>query len=152
MGFVATEGDEVTELQKFLFDSGFMPRANDENVFSGVFDYATQSSVRLFQEYVRSIEGNKEVKPDGIIGNNSKKHIIRWKQNNIKADWIDISSKNPTEEYTKWIDLLNKAKEHYLTKLTQNVVLKKIEGYLSENRSATRKVSEWDFKKSDIHI
>lgn len=151
LGFVPTEGNEVTELQMFLFDSGFMPRANDEYAFNGVFDYATQASVRLFQEYVRSIEG-KNVKPDGIIGNNSKKHIIRWKQNNIKADWIDISSKNPTDEYTKWIELLNKAKEHYLTKLTQNEVLKKIETHLTTHKSATRKVFEWDFKTSDIHL
>ncbi|MEL6945842.1 MAG: peptidoglycan-binding protein, partial [Bacteroidota bacterium] len=56
-------GKEVKRLQTFLFDAGFMPRSNKD----GIFGYVTQASVRLFQEYVRTME-KIACKPDGIVG------------------------------------------------------------------------------------
>lgn len=54
--FRELSGLDVEILQKFLYESGFMPRG----VIDGVFDYVTQASTRLFQEYVRTMESKKK--------------------------------------------------------------------------------------------
>ncbi len=108
-GFIELSGNEVAQLQEFLYEKGFMPRG----VIDGVFDYVTQASVRLFQEYVRSMEGF-QIDVDGIVGPGTMKHVDRWRADQKKAsDWKKWSSENPTPEYTQWLELLNKAKIHY---------------------------------------
>ncbi len=148
--FKALPGSEVVELQTFLFNAGFMPRAKNEGVINGVFDYSTQASLRLFQEYVRTMdpEGDQNMIPDGIKGDGTQSHIDRWKLQNKKADWTTISSENPTEEYVKWIKILNNAKEHYLNNM--NDILRDVENF--DKNTDTRKVSEWEFNTNDIHL
>ena len=107
--FKETLNTEVSDLQQFLFKAGFMPRG----VIDGVFDYVTQASVRLFQEYVRSIEGVTSMVPDGIVGKGTWKHINRWKAENKVSEWGKHSTTNPTPEYTQWMNLLSQAKSHY---------------------------------------
>lgn len=137
-------GSDVSSLQKFLFDSGFMPRG----VIDCIFDYVTQSSVRLFQEYVRTIEGFSDVLPDGMVGKGTWKHIERWKRLKKIADWKQYSALKPTEEFTKWIKLLNKAKNHYNTH--QSPILKQVVDFQKE--SDTIKPKEWTFDSNEIHL
>ncbi len=90
-------GMSITELQKFLKEKGFMPHTN----MDGVFGYRTLSGLRLFQEYVRTIEGYKEVTSDGIFGPTALKHIKRWQSDSsLTCEW---NNKTPSEEYTDWL-------------------------------------------------
>ncbi len=142
--FRETHGTEVADLQRFLFEAGFMPRG----VVDGIFDYVTQASARLFQEYVRTIEGENTMIPDGIIGQVTKQHINRWKASGKVSEWGKASISNPSEEYKKWMNLLNKAKVHY--QQNPNAILSQIENF--GRASDTRKVNSWDFDPNEIHL
>ncbi len=142
--FREQEGSNVALLQQFLFDAGFMPRG----VIDGIFDYVTQSSARLFQEYVRTIEGFSGMTPDGIVGKGTQKHIERWKALKITADWKKYSSQNPTSEFTKWISLLNSAKNHY--KNNPSAILAHVEKFIHD--SDTIKVGDWKYDPNEIHL
>ncbi|MDO7170580.1 peptidoglycan-binding domain-containing protein [Mariniflexile sp. AS56] len=142
--FREDSGKHVSKLQHFLHKAGFMPRAS----FDGVFGYVTQAAVRLFQEYVRSIEHVKDMVPDGIVGNGTMKHVERWQQENKVAEWGTRNANNPTKQYTDWMDLLQQAKRHY--EANPGPVLKHLNGI--SKTYATRKPSDWTFKTSDIHL
>lgn len=137
-------GTDVTQLQHFLYDSGFMPRAS----FDGVFGYVTQAATRLFQEYVRTIENETSMIPDGIVGSTTMRHIIRWKQENKISQWSQHSGNKPTQHFTEWLQLLNKAKQHYQS--NPGPVLKNLNS-LAKTYS-TKKVDDWDFDSNQIHL
>ncbi len=148
--FTELTGNEVTQLQEFLFQKGFMPRG----VIDGVFDYVTQAAVRLFQEYVRSVEGFK-IDVDGIVGSGTMKHMERWGADDEKvSDWKKWSSDNPTPEYTQWLALLNKAKSYY--KENSNPILDQVKNFGKDSavgkETDTRKVDDWDFDPKQVHL
>lgn len=138
------DDDSVLKLQQFLFNAGFMPRAT----FDGVYGYVTQAAVRLFQEYVRTMDGEKSMVPDGIVGSGTMSHINRWKKENKTSEWGKSSSDNPTETYKNWMQLLKKAKQHYMNH--PGPILKHL-NTLNKTYS-TKKPSEWTFNKTDIHL
>ena len=146
------QGNQIEELQTFLHEKGFLPH----NKPNGIYDYVTLAAVRLFQEYVRTVEGDTTIgKPDGWAGTNSTtktsntwKAIKRWQKDNVVNEWAGFSKDNPTKEYTKWINLLNANKQKYLANL--NDILMKVETY--SKASDTRKVSEWDFSSDHVHL
>ncbi len=142
--FREVPGAEVTELQQFLFKAGFMPRG----VIDGIFDYVTQASARLFQEYVRTVEGVASMVPDGIIGRVTKQHIDRWKTSGKVSDWGKASTANASEEYKKWMNLLSKAKTHY--QQNDNAILSQINHF--GKATDTIKVNDWDFSPNEIHL
>lgn len=142
--FKERNGSEVTVLQEFLFRSGFMPRG----VIDGIFDYVTQSSARLFQEYVRTVEGFSDMIPDGIVGIGTWKHIERWKSLKKVADWKKYTAQKPTEEFAKWIELLNSAKDYYDTH--QSPILKQVVDF--QEQSDTIKLADWTFDPNEIHL
>lgn len=140
------ETNEVAELQQFLFKAGFMPRG----VVDGIFDYVTQSAARLFQEYVRTIdpEGDKNMVPDGIVGNVTMQHVQRWKNQGKVADWSKSSSANPTKEYSDWIKLLNEAKAHY--QANPGPIMQAVNAL--PKTYSTIKVKDWNFSPDNIHL
>lgn len=142
--FRETQGTRVLELQRFLFEAGFMPRC----VFDGVFGYVTHAAVRLFQEYVRTFDGISEMVPDGIVGRGTMKHISSWKQSGRTPEWGSNTSSSPTEEYNKWMELLNKAKSHYIN--NPGPVLQELNRL--PNTYATLKPKDWTFNTTDIHL
>ncbi|OAB81860.1 peptidoglycan-binding domain-containing protein [Cochleicola gelatinilyticus] len=144
--FRKESASEVTELQKFLHQAGFMPRG----VVDGVFDYVTQAAVRLFQEYVRTVDpnGDSSMLPDGIVGRGTNAHISRWKQNGTVSDWGKASVETASEEYTNWIHLLQKAKAHYSE--NPGSIMKQVNKII--NTHATRKATDWDFGSDKIHL
>ena len=145
-------GNQVAELQNFLHEKGFMPF----NPPNGIYDYVTMAAVRLFQEYVRTIEGDASIgTPDGWAGrnegqsvSNTWKHVKRWQQNNVVNEWATSSVTNPSPEYTKWINLLNAAKRNYVA--NKHPILKMIENH--PHASDTRKVENWDFGTDKVHV
>lgn len=151
--FTQMSGNSVRDLQQFLKDAGFMPKAT----MDGIFGYSTQSAVRLFQEYLRSIEGDATIGvPDGIVGPNTWAHIETWKKNKkaenpeFVCQWGQISSQKPTPEFSKWIDLLNQAKNHFISVKDSHPIVKLVENY---NRPTdTKKVGDWDTSPNTIHL
>lgn len=148
--FREAPGSGIRELQQFLKDAGFMPKAN----LDGVFGYATQASVRLFQEYLRTVEGNSAIgAPDGVVGPNTWRHMEKWKQEKAGSDafvseWGRLGAQNPSPEFNRWLGLIARAKEFYLQ--NPNPIVAHIEQY---NRPTdTRKVSAWDTSPETIHL
>lgn len=144
--FRKENASEVSELQRFLHQAGFMPRG----VIDGVFDYVTQAAVRLFQEYVRTIDpnGDATMLPDGIVGSGTNAHIARWKQNKMVSDWGTASIDNASEEYTTWVQLLQKAKSHYMQ--NPGPIMEQV-NKISKTHS-TLKATDWDFGTDKIHL
>ncbi|MDN3493544.1 peptidoglycan-binding domain-containing protein [Winogradskyella bathintestinalis] len=136
--------DAVENLQRFLFKAGFMPRA----AFDGVFGYVTQAAVRLFQEYVRTMENFKTMVPDGIVGSGTMSHVDRWKNENKVSEWGSFTGENPTEAYTNWMQLLHKAKDHYTN--NPGPILKHLNGL--RKTYASIKPADWKFDTNDIHL
>ena len=142
--FRENSGGDVALLQQFLFHAGFMPRGT----IDGIFDYVTMASVRLFQEYVRSVEGIKEMVPDGIVGGGTWDHIQRWQAAGKVADWKEHLSGNPSEEYSRWMSLLAKAKHHY--GVTNHPIIAQVEAY--PGISDTLKINDWNTDNGQIHL
>lgn len=142
--FREMSGNQITELQHFLFKAGFMPRG----VIDGIFDYVTQAATRLFQEYVRTIEGVTTVIPDGIVGKGTWSHVNRWKAQGKVSDWGTISSENPTNEYVEWMQLFEAAKTHYEQR--NDPILSQVDAF--QNETDTLKVSDWNTEPNEIHL
>lgn len=145
--FSPVPGTTVRELQQFLKDAGFMPKANVD----GIFGYATQAAVRLFQEYVRTIEKDASIgAPDGIVGEGTLGHINKWKRDRpgFVSEWGRATSQNPSEEFRQWISLLAKAKQFYQS--NPNPIVEHLNAY--QKRTDTRKVRDWDTAAESIHL
>jgi peptidoglycan hydrolase-like protein with peptidoglycan-binding domain len=134
----------VSDAQRFLNDSGFFPSGKVD----GICGYRTLSAIRLFQEYVRTVEGEAGIGyPDGVMGPKTISHSNRWKTRNQKTEWAGVSSANPTREYADWMSLLHKVKEKYAA--APNAMLRKLNEFARP--SDTIKVSNWDFDPDKIH-
>lgn len=147
--FQALSGTEkpILELQTFLRDTGFMPNTN----LDGVFGYRTFSGVRLFQEYVRTIEG-KEIVPDGIVGDGTRGHIKRWKKEGLRCEW---NKGEPSKDFSQWIQFLVKAKQYYEGEANRpaeerNKILTFSEGFTKT--TATKKIKDWDISADSVHL
>ena len=150
--FKEVKGTNIQQLQQFLKDAGFMPKAN----IDGVFGYGTTAAVRLFQEYTRTVEGKSNIGiPDGVVGQNTARFIREWRERRSKdapdyiCEWGKASSDNPTEAYVHWISLLEKGKEYY-SKQKTNPILQHIEQF--DQPTDTRKVADWDASTDTIHL
>lgn len=142
--FRKVPGGNVTRLQQFLHHAGFMPRGG----IDGVFDYVTQAAVRLFQEYVRTVEQIPDMKPDGIVGRGTLQHINRWQQENRISDWAVYSGSQPMQAYENWMQLLEKAKQHYIAH--PGPTLQRVNQ--RARTGATRKPADWSFNRDDVHL
>lgn len=145
-----TEPMTVAEVQQTLKDIGFFPGG----VVDGICGYRTLAAIRLFQEYVRSVEKIADIGvPDGLFGKGTGKHLKRWIAAGLKANWQDTvqawQSGNPVQgEFTTWLTFLNGVKQHYLNHPT--LMLQKVEAFQGE--TDTIKVADWDFDPQHIHM
>lgn len=146
----AGEKISVAQAQAMLREMGFLPGSR----IDGICGYRTQSSIRLFQEYVRSIEHKKCV-PDGILGPQTLGHFERWRKAGIKASWLPAleawESKSLADsdcEFNRWLQYLEKVKAHYLSK--PSPMLKLVNAY--SRSSDTVKVADWDFSPDHVHV
>ena len=148
--FLEVPGRSVKDLQQFLKDAGFMPRAS----LDGVFGYVTAAAVRLFQEYIRTVEGDSSIgTPDGVAGSNTFRLIEKWKAekqgtSDFVCKWGQSSSQTSSEEFNKWIALLQKAKAHFLQNPSPTLQL--VEKY--PRQSDTLKLKDWDTSPDTIHL
>lgn len=143
IAFTNVSGGAVKAFQTTMRDFGFYPKGP----IDGIFGYRTLGAARLFQEYVRSIEGHTEIGvPDGAVGPKTYTHIDRWKAANHKADWVKYSPTAPSDEFKLWLGLLDKIKAQGAT----NKALELLNSY--SGATDTRKIAEWDFSADKTHL
>ncbi len=139
----------VLQVQRALTEIGFFPGGKAD----GICGYRTQSAIRLFQEYVRSVEKH-DCLPDGRFGPQTQAHVERWvaaKQRMVWAPSIDAwTAGTPMAgEYADWLALLEKVKQQYLA--TPSRELRMVNDFPSSSDS--RKVADWDFSAAgNIHL
>lgn len=138
-------GDEVKQLQRFLIKAGFLlPKGDD-----GVFGYRTRAGVRLFQEYVRSVEEMTDIgTPDGVVGKNTRKHIKRWSDGGMVSDWGQASIENQSIEFSRWMRILRSV--HEGLKNQSNTILDMVNSH--PKKTDTLPISEWTFNDEDVHL
>ena len=148
--FQEIKGNIIQGLQQFLKDAGFMPKATVD----GIYGYGTTAGVRLFQEYIRTVEGDKKIgTPDGVAGPNTFRYIEKWKKekegtDNFVCEWGRSSVDKPSKTYTHWLSLLEKGKQYYLA--NHNEILQHIEQF--PTKTDTRKIQDWDSNGDTIHL
>ncbi len=143
--FTEVTGTSVWELQEFLRTAGFSRRPDPP----GVFAYRTHSALRLFQEYVRSVEKEASIgTPDGVAGIKVQEHIRRWKAQGINCKWSKYTPENPSPEYVQWFEALRQVKEHFES--APSPVVQAVEKF--KKPSDTLKMSQWSFDPSQTHL
>jgi len=142
--FQVEPGTQVRSLQQFLHKAGFLPK---EYMIDGVFGYPTQAAVRLFQEYVRTVEGI-DCEPDGAVGPNTNTHIQRWMTSGLRSEWANWSNQNPSPEYTQWLSLLGKAKDHF--KANASEIMDLVNKH--PNTGDTLKIDNWQVGADKVHL
>lgn len=146
----SSEPFSVAELQTALTNVGFFPSGR----IDGICGYRTRSAIRLFQEYVRTIE-DRPCEPDGKFGPGTARELRRWLDGDLTANWQSKLESwqshtlaNTPGEFNDWLSFLGKVKTHRLQSPGQ--LLKKVEGF--GGRSDTRATSDWSFDDRDIHL
>lgn len=136
---------KVAEVQRFLESAGFFRDA----VIDGICGYRTQSAIRLFQEYTRVFHPETlRDYPDGQFGPNSTAAVRRWIEKGLTADWNKVSSAAPTEEFSRWLQLLARFKEESLVDPVP--LLRKASA--RKGKSATIKPEAWSLEPNRIHL
>ncbi len=139
----------VRQVQQALRSIGFFPGGRDD----GIFGYRTLSALRLFQEYVRSVE-KLACAPDGRFGPQSQAHLQRWLDQRLVSTWsaaIDAwrSGAPSTDEFAAWLHGLEAVKA--ARSAAPGTVLQQVNAFKGAND--TRKVAEWDFAApGNIHL
>lgn len=130
----------IADMQKALVATGFYPGGKVD----GIYGYRTRSAVRLFQEYVHSIEKQPKSLPDGRFGPETQAHLQRWIAAGAKPDWSPRAG-----EYEAWLGLLNAVKQKYAQ--APDKALEKVNAF--SGPTDTRKVAAWDFSgPGHIHL
>lgn len=97
----------VAELQGFLRDAGFLPHGR----IDGICGYRTAAAIRLFQEYVRSVEGDAGIgMPDGQLGPKSAGHVRRWQAARKRADWVGLDTA-ASPACARWMAFLQRVRD-----------------------------------------
>jgi hypothetical protein len=143
--FAESSGEEVLELQRFLKAAGFFPFGK----LDGICGYRTVASLRLFQEYVRSVEHDASIgAADGVLGPRTKEHVRRWEAARTRASWTTTSSTEPSQEYARWMRLLGAVKAAYLRNPTS--LSARVNDFTG--RSDTLATPAWTFDPQRIHL
>jgi len=143
--FQSLSGKPVENLQRGLRFTGFYPFGR----IDGIFGYRSQSAVRLFQEYIRSIENDVTIgTPDGVAGPNTYKHLNGWLSQRKQADWLQFSTNNPSKLFKRWRHGLTKIGKHFKTNPTE--VLNKVNVF--DKGTDTLTSDRWNFDPFDTHL
>ncbi len=148
MGPGAPDAMSIAQVQQALKDTGFFPGGK----IDGICGYRTQSAIRLFQEYVRSVE-NLACVPDGRFGPQTQMHLRRWLGPHRQSAWTPAiaawqAGTRPPGEYNDWLALLDKVKQRDLAQPSR--VSQMVNDF--KRPSDTRKVANWDFSPRGTHL
>lgn len=137
----AKPGKHVATMQRRLRTIGLNPNGP----IDGIFGYRTQSAVRLFQEYVHTIDGDAGIgTADGIAGRNTHTRIQQWIDSGKIADWVPADNMQ-SEIFTG----LQQLRDHYLSSPPDpaTTALRNFNGATS-----TRQIEDWSFNPADTHL
>jgi hypothetical protein len=139
----------VAAIQHALKERGFFPGGKVD----GICGYRTMSAIRLFQEYLRSVEKQESIVPDGRCGPISQQHLKRWIDGKLETEWAPTIERWRAgtlgdTEYTAWLALLGEVKKKYTAAPTR--MLQLVNAFAG--KSDTRKVAQWDFDPKQIHF
>jgi len=139
---------KVAEVQAALKSLGFFPGGQ----IDGIVGYRTQSAIRLFQEYVRSVE-KRECAPDGRFGPQTEQHLTRWLAEHKVPIWsasIDRWRSNTLAgtEYAAWLAFLEQVKADSMRNPTR--ALQMVNAFAKP--TDTRTVAQWDFSPNQMHL
>jgi hypothetical protein len=138
----------VANMQQALKSIGFFPGGKVD----GICGYRTRAAMRLFQEYVRSVEKLPCV-PDGRFGPSTQQHLQRWISNGVASEWAPTIERWRARtldqtEYTDWLALLEKVKEKCLASPSE--MLRLVNAF--PGKTDTLKVADWEFSPDAIHL
>jgi len=138
----------VRQVQQALIAIGFFPGGKAD----AICGYRTVSAIRLFQEYVRTVE-KLPSDPDGRFGPQSQKHLKRWIDGGNQFAWAPTIERWQAgtlaqTEYTEWLSLLGKVKEKDAAH--PNRMLQLVNAFPGD--TDTKKVAQWDFDPRHIHL
>ncbi|MBK9979582.1 MAG: hypothetical protein IPP20_17015 [Gemmatimonadetes bacterium] len=138
----------VAQVQAGLTRAGFFPGG----VADGICVYRTLSAIRLFQEYVRSVE-RLDALPDGRFGPGTQRHLQRWLDGGLQTTWAPAiaawaAGTSVAGEYADWLQLLDRVKARHAA--APNRMLQLVNA--STVRSDTHKVAAWDYSPSHVHL
>lgn len=140
----------VAAVQEALSRTGFFPGGRVD----GICGYRTRAAIRLFQEYVRSIEG-RVCAPDGKFGPGTAAELTRWLNGGLKANWssqLDHWQQNTlggvNSDYSDWLAFLEKVKTHRLA--SPGKLLEKVAAF--DSKSDTHQVADWSFDDRKVHL
>ncbi|PYP54848.1 MAG: hypothetical protein DMD40_15260 [Gemmatimonadetes bacterium] len=136
----------VRDMQTTLRAAGFLPTGEA----NGILDYRTLSAIRLFQEYVRSVEGLSAIgAPDGLVGPNTAAHLARWKNAGTRVDWANRSPDNAMPAFRYWM-LVLAMYQAYNAQKPVTLIMQKAEAY--SRPSDTLKIARWNLDRRAIHL
>ena len=130
----------IAQVQQGLHEIGFFPGGRAD----GICGYRTMSAIRLFQEYVRTVEKQACV-PDGRFGPQSQEHLQRWQSQGLQTTWAPTLASWQAGtlgdgEYSRWLRLIANVKE--TQSAAPSKVRQMIEAFVKP--SDTRKLAQWD--------
>ncbi len=140
----SAELSKIKYLQETLRSFGFDPLKTDP---AGVFGYGTRAAVRLFQEYVRSIEG-QDVTPQGVVGEKTWPQIERWENKTDRVN--EWANGYQSAEYEKWKGILNGMKTHYLQSEKAKPYRDRLGVY--KGKTATLQPEDWQTGAEVVHL
>lgn len=146
---LSENGTPVRDLQDFLHEHGFLPYnyGPNEKLPRGIFDYITLSGVRLFQEYVRTLDKESDPKsiPDGMVGQGTWAHVDRWKEDKLMCEW---ATGEPSIEFLRWFRLMEAAKSAQLE--NPHLVIQELAK--KKNTGDTLPPDKWKFDPKEVQF
>lgn len=140
-----SEAMTVTQVQQFLKNAGFSPDIDVD----GICGYRTTAAIRLFQEYVRSVDKDAGIgTPDGLLGSKSFGAIQAWQSAGKKANWLSGGGFQQSDHHRRGLEFLNSLRDHYLQNPTR--MLQMVNAH--SDPGDTLKVADWRFDPQDIHL
>ena len=131
------EGGFVSHIQNQLELIGFLPQISN----TGIFDYNTQSALRLFQEFT-----NANIS-DGQCDLATFQKLINFDPSTPKQ------LLRKSTEYNFWIDFLHKVNGHYSELVQAGLFQDEANKYNDTDEVIdTRSLKNWSFDPSHIHI
>ena len=141
-------GQRVRELTRFLQGAGFMPNASHD----GIFGYVTQAAVRLFQEYVRTIDqpqrhaaADPACWPDGVVGPDTLTYVEDWIERDAHCRW---SGGEASPDYQRWMAWLPEAAQHFTA--SPGPLLQRLRE--ADRRGDSLPPEDWTFEPADVHL